>query len=149
MALDLRIHRRVDAAPVGTGHTGSLPWLRPLPPDRKLWATRVPSPGWAVTTLASQASVLDIKDPSLVTMAMGLEGFFWLWPFHLSAVTGLRMSMSANSSSQDSESSQARLKTLSLLQVSLSDVALSFLSHQDSASNQRSTSQVMWITRNC
>lgn len=39
------------------------------------------------------ASVLDIKDPSLVTMAKGLEGFFWLWPFHLSAVTGLRMSM--------------------------------------------------------
>ena len=27
------------------------------------------------------ASILDIKDPSPVTMAMGLEGFFWLWPF--------------------------------------------------------------------
>lgn len=31
-----------------------------------------------MTTLASQASVLDIKDPSLVTMAMGLEGFLAL-----------------------------------------------------------------------
>lgn len=147
MALDLRIHRRVDAAPVGIGHTGSLPWLRPLPPDRKLWATRVPSPGWAVIILASQLVFLTLR--VLVLLPWPWASRFFSGFGHLSTVTGLRMSMSAHSSSQDSESSQARLKTPSLPQVSLSDVALSFLSHQDSASTQRSTSRVMRITRNC
>ena len=102
--------------PVGTGHTGSSPWLRLLPPDRKLWATRVPSPGWAVTSLASQLVFLTLRILVLLPWPWASRVFLALAIYQL---TGLRMSMSAHSSSQDSESSQARLKTLSLLQVSL------------------------------
>lgn len=96
---------------------GSPPWLRPLPPDRKLWATHVPSPGWVVTTLASQLVFLTLR--ILVLLPWPWASRFFSGFGHLSTVTCLRMSMSAHSSSQDSESSQARLKTLSLLQVSI------------------------------
>ena len=90
-------HGRVDADAVG--HMGSLPWLRPLPPDRKLWATRIPSPGWAVTTLASQLAFLTLRILVLLPWPWASRVFSGFG--HLSTVTGLRMSMSTQSSSQD------------------------------------------------
>ena len=140
-------HGRVDADPAGTGHMGSLPWLRPLPPDRKLWATRIPSPGWAVTTLVSQLAFLTLRILVLLPWPWASRVFSGFG--HLSTMTGRRMSMSAHSSSQDWViTSQAQ--NPSPLQVSLSAVTPSFLSHNSGLCQRPGTRlRVTWLTKHC
>ena len=73
-------HRRVDAAHGHGPHRKSS--LAKTPPSRqKVMGNPRPISWLGGDNSCFPGSVLDIKDPSLVTMAMGLEVFFWLWPF--------------------------------------------------------------------
>lgn len=67
-------HRRVDAARGHGPHRKSS--LAKTPPSRqKVMGNPRPISWLGGDKSCFPASVLDIKDPSLVTMAMGLEGF--------------------------------------------------------------------------